>query len=98
MLLWMALGAAIALAAMYACGRRLHAKGYRRAIVENPYGLLLGRKCKVLKGDGTWRECEVVAVGHKGSLCVRNLTSSHGKWISKEKVPERVRFEEGGRV
>lgn len=89
-LCWMLLGAAIALGAVILRGRR---KWTRAEPCE--YGALLGRRCMVRKGDGTWRECVVIAVSWKGAMCVRNTADGsgrHGKWIPKESVPERVRF------
>lgn len=62
---------------------------------ENPYGAWLDRECDVLKGDGEWRRCTVVAVSHKGAISVRNSgndTGRHARWIPKEEVEGRVRW------
>lgn len=96
-LIWVALGAAIGATAFtiwhYRLGKRL---------LENrdpiSFGYLLDRECEVLKGDG-WHRCIVVAVSHKGAIAVRNVgngSGKHAKWIGKEQVPERVRWEIGG--
>lgn len=61
----------------------------------NPYGAWLDRECEVLKGDGEWRRCTVVAVSHKGAISVRNVgndTGRHARWIPKEEVEGRVRW------
>lgn len=96
-LLWVALGAAIGIAAFTVWHYRL---GKRLLRERDPisFGYLLDRECDVLKGDGEWHRCVVVAVSHKGAIAVRNAASKSGKharWISKDEVPERVRWVKG---
>lgn len=96
-LMWIALGAAIGIAAFTAWHYRLGKKLLRE---HDPvsFGYLLDRECDVLKGDG-WRRCRVVAVSHKGAIAVRDATDTsgrHAKWIAKDEVPERVRWVKGG--
>ena len=88
--IWMALGAAVALLVVVLRGRAL----WRRKAEPVVYGEWLGRECLVLKGDG-WRRCRIVAVSWRGAVAVRNVTDAsgrHAKWISKDKVPERMRW------
>lgn len=94
---WIALGAALGIAAFtiwhYRLGKRL-----LREREPISFGYLLDKECEVLKGDG-WHRCIVVAVSHKGAIAVRNAANGSGKharWIPKEQVPERVRWEIGG--
>jgi len=93
-LMWMALGAAIALACVVLRGRRL----WKRGSVEGGemFGAWLDRPCSVrLKGEWTdgW---SVVAVSHKGAVAVRKDGAKRAKWIPKEDVPERVRWTVSG--
>lgn len=96
-LMWMALGALIALACVSLRGRRrwrsMASKG------SSLFGLLLDSECEVLKGDGEWHRCRVVAVSHRGALAVRNVSDTSGKharWIPKDEVPEKVRWKGSG--
>ena len=93
-LLWMALGALIALICVAIRGRRL----WGRMTEEGAeFGAWLGRKCMARVGnEKEWHERTVVAVSHKGAVCVRRPDAKRGKWISKEEVPERVRWEVDG--
>lgn len=96
-LMWMALGALIALVCVSLRGRRL----WRGMASDGSalFGALLDTECDVLKGDGEWHRCRVVAVSHKGAIAVRNVSDPsgrHAKWIPRDEVPERVRFVNGG--
>lgn len=89
-LIWMALGATAALACMALRGYRLWRGGPR-----SEFGGWLDHECEVLKGDGEWRRCVVVAVSHKGAVAVRNASDGsgrHAKWIAADRVPEIVRW------
>ena len=91
-LMWIALGAAIALLGVVLRGR--HAWKMARADGSAMFGIWLDRECDVLKGDG-WHRCRVVAVSHKGAIAVRDATDTsgrHAKWIAKDEVTERVRW------
>lgn len=61
-----------------------------------PFAEWLGRECWVRVKGGNWEHCRVVAVSHKGGVCVRPIAdkSGHnGKWIEKKYVPYNVRWE-----
>ena len=54
----------------------------------------LGRTCWLRTPDG-WRKHRVVAVSHKGALCIRaweNRTGTAAYWVGHERVRELVRF------
>lgn len=59
-----------------------------------PYAELLGRDCWACVGNETKaHKCKVIAVSHKGAVCVRrasNKSGKGGKWIDKESVSDRV--------
>lgn len=96
-LMWIALGAAIALLGVVFRGRRLWKLESERGSAE--FGAWLDRECEVLEGNGEWRRCRVVAASHKGAIAVRDATDTsgrHAKWIAKDEVPERVRWVKGG--
>ena len=59
----------------------------------NIYGGWLGKAC-IVEQHGEWT-CgwTVVAVSHKGAVAVRKEGAKRSKWIPKENVPERVRWE-----
>ena len=85
---WMLLGAAIAVIAQAVRGWLL-----RKRSEQNIYGGWLGKACSVeLHGEwtGGWT---VVAVSHKGAVAVRKEGAKRSKWIPKENVPDRVRWE-----
>ena len=97
-LMWIALGFALGVIAFTAWHVRLGKKLLRE---RDPisFGYLLDRECDVLKGDGRWHRCKVVAVSHRGAVAVRNATDGsgkHAKWIAAEDVPERVRWTVSG--
>lgn len=65
---------------------------------RNPYGSWLSRECWIRpRGRETWRKHVIVAVSHKGAVCVREITRRNdtGYWIKKENVPIRLRFSLG---
>lgn len=68
----------------------------------SPYAAWLGGRCWVRECHGktiVWRKCRVVAVSHKGSVCVRDWDDESGHkavWISKKVVSRRVRFDGPG--
>lgn len=66
---------------------------------RNPYGSWLDRECWVRPcSRETWRRHVIIAVSHKGAICVREITrrNESGYWIKKENVPARMRFSVGG--
>lgn len=65
----------------------------------NEYACWLERECWVRPhGRPEWKRHVVVAVGHKGAVCVRDAEHMSGKgyWIKKENVSWRVRWEDPG--
>jgi len=62
---------------------------------KNPHGDWLGRRCWVRPaGRAKWEEHVVVAVSHKGAICVRRADrmDEDGYWIKKQNVRWRVRW------
>jgi len=93
-LMWVAIGALIALIGVVIRGRRI----YMAKSDPSVYGVWLDRECLVRK-EGEMSRCIVVAVSHKGAVAVRSIedgSGRHAKWIPKEKVPERVRWVRSG--
>jgi len=63
---------------------------------KNPHGDWLDRTCWVRPaGRESWKEHVVVAVSHKGAICVRRADhmDEDGYWIKKQNVRWRVRWE-----
>lgn len=112
-LFWMALGALIAVTAIAVAranspamfsedeineavelARRVEAQRFA------PFSELLGKPCWVKSGHGNqarWRKHRVVAVSHKGAICVRPWSDGSGRgafWVPKGKVDAKVRWEE----
>ena len=97
--LWMVCGGSLALAArdaaMLVRGRRVDNSEPEapRTVHANANGLLLDKPCSVeLHGEwtGGWT---CVAVSRKGAVAVRR-EGAKARWIPKEQVGERVRWEE----
>ena len=58
------------------------------------YAAWLGRRCSARFG-GEWVEgLHAVAVSWRGAVAVRGEGWHKARWIGKEEVPERVRWEE----
>lgn len=69
------------------------ARMMRERAEMNGHAWKLGRWCEVLDyRTGRWCECAVVAVSHKGGLCVRRPGALEGFWVKKENAEERVRW------
>ena len=58
----------------------------------NPHARWLGRRVLVHKYDACpWELATVVAVSHKGALCIRRDTEEGSWWMKPSRVRERVR-------
>jgi hypothetical protein len=90
-IMWMALGAAIALVCQMLRGRKMWKSGKG----PREYGLWLGMPVEVLF-NGTYVRCTVVAVSWKGAMAVRSGKHAKSVWIPKAEVAERVRWEAEG--
>lgn len=65
---------------------------------RNPFSHWLDRECWVRPcARETWRRHVIIAVSHKGAICVRERArqDQKGYWIKKENVPQRMRFSIG---
>lgn len=57
----------------------------------SPHAHWLGRRVMVRKYDASdWEPATVVAVSHKGALCVRRDDERRGWWMDARRVPGRV--------
>lgn len=94
--IWVALGALIVLAAWSFVEWRRRKRGQFEIPRGEyaPYAELLGKPCWLNDKKNRHR---VVAVSHKGAVCVRDEAETggeHGFWVPAKRVPKRVRFGE----